>query len=164
MPAIGRAWLALGLCAQLWGAATAPGAVLRVRQDGSGNYTTIQACVNAMSPGDTCLVGPGCTGAVALPSGNRARPAISRRSKRKRRGRWRCGDLRLRGAITCGSRDSIFQPCQRAERLGPLRHRGTEQQSGSDRQLPSRCSVHCAVRDGHTGRSDITSGGTGFTT
>lgn len=37
-----------------------PGAtVRRVRQDGTGNYTTIQACVNAMAAGDTCLVGPG---------------------------------------------------------------------------------------------------------
>jgi len=33
--------------------------VLTVRQDGTGNYTSIQACVNAMAPGDTCLVGPG---------------------------------------------------------------------------------------------------------
>ncbi|HWY75086.1 MAG TPA: LamG-like jellyroll fold domain-containing protein [Verrucomicrobiae bacterium] len=34
-------------------------AVWHVRQDGSGNFTTIQACVNAMSAGDTCLVGDG---------------------------------------------------------------------------------------------------------
>jgi hypothetical protein len=30
-----------------------------VRTNGSGNFTTIQACVNAMAPGDTCLVGAG---------------------------------------------------------------------------------------------------------
>ena len=33
--------------------------VWHVRQNGTGNFTTIQACVNAMSPGDTCLVGAG---------------------------------------------------------------------------------------------------------
>lgn len=30
-----------------------------VRTNGTGNFTTIQACVNAMAPGDTCLVGAG---------------------------------------------------------------------------------------------------------
>jgi len=30
-----------------------------VRQDGTGNFTNIQACVNAMAAGDTCLVGAG---------------------------------------------------------------------------------------------------------
>jgi hypothetical protein len=39
--------------------ASASGAVLTVKKDGSGNYTTIQACANAAQAGDTCLVDPG---------------------------------------------------------------------------------------------------------
>ena len=39
--------------------AGAQGRVYRVRKDGSGDYTTIQACINAMAGGDTCLVGAG---------------------------------------------------------------------------------------------------------
>jgi parallel beta helix pectate lyase-like protein len=30
-----------------------------VKRDGSGNFTTIQACANAVQPGETCLVYPG---------------------------------------------------------------------------------------------------------
>jgi len=33
--------------------------VRTVRTNGTGNYSTIQACVNAMAARDTCLVGPG---------------------------------------------------------------------------------------------------------
>lgn len=33
--------------------------VFTVRTNGTGNYSTIQACVNAMAARDTCLVGPG---------------------------------------------------------------------------------------------------------
>ena len=36
--------------------AQAAGTTYNVRQDGSGNFTTIQACANAANPGDTCLV------------------------------------------------------------------------------------------------------------
>jgi chitodextrinase len=40
---------------------TAPPPVnaLTVKQDGSGNYTTIASCVTAVKPGDACLVYPG---------------------------------------------------------------------------------------------------------
>ena len=33
--------------------------ILRVRQDGTGDFPAIQPCINALTPGDTCLVGPG---------------------------------------------------------------------------------------------------------
>ena len=39
--------------------AGAQGRTYRVRKDGSGDFTTINACVSAMAGGDTCLVGPG---------------------------------------------------------------------------------------------------------
>jgi len=43
---------------------------LLVRKDGSGNYTTIQAAVNAMAARDTVLVGPGTYAErITLPSG-----------------------------------------------------------------------------------------------
>ncbi len=61
-----RSWqqlfgVAPALCAGLLlaGVVQARAAVRTVRKDGTGNYTTIQACVNAMSSGDTCLVGAG---------------------------------------------------------------------------------------------------------
>src|SRR5271157_5551811 len=37
-------------------AVSANAANLTVKSDGGGNYTTIQACANAMSAGDTCTV------------------------------------------------------------------------------------------------------------
>jgi hypothetical protein len=41
-----------------------------VKSNGSGNYTTIQACANAMSPGDTCTVYAGTYNEnVTVPSG-----------------------------------------------------------------------------------------------
>jgi Right handed beta helix region len=39
--------------------ASAQGRTYRVRKDGTGDFTTILACLNAMAGGDTCLVGPG---------------------------------------------------------------------------------------------------------
>jgi hypothetical protein len=48
----------IGLCLMVLGT-VAEGATIRVRQDGTGNYTNIQAAVNAMAARDTCLVGPG---------------------------------------------------------------------------------------------------------
>ncbi|TSC67374.1 MAG: chitinase [Parcubacteria group bacterium Gr01-1014_73] len=39
--------------------AVASAATYNVRQDGAGNYTTIQACANAAQAGDTCLVNSG---------------------------------------------------------------------------------------------------------
>jgi hypothetical protein len=35
------------------------GKVLHVRPDGTGDFTNVQACVNAMAGGDSCLVAPG---------------------------------------------------------------------------------------------------------
>ena len=44
------------LCCVLLLAVSASGANLTVKSGGGGNYTTIQACATAMSPGDTCTV------------------------------------------------------------------------------------------------------------
>lgn len=58
------------LAALFAGRSEARGAVLTVRKDGTGNYTTIQAGVNAMAARDTCLVGPGIYAErVTFPSG-----------------------------------------------------------------------------------------------
>lgn len=51
-------------------AASARAATLTVRTNGTGNYATIQACVNAMAARDTCLVGPGVySERITFPSG-----------------------------------------------------------------------------------------------
>jgi len=61
--------LALASC-MFAGLSSLEGATLRVRQDGTGNYTTIQACVNAMAGGDTCLVSAGTyPQRITFPSG-----------------------------------------------------------------------------------------------
>ena len=44
------------ICCVLLLAVSASGANLTVKPGGGGNYTTIQACATAMSPGDTCTV------------------------------------------------------------------------------------------------------------
>jgi hypothetical protein len=44
------------ICCALLLAVSANGANLTVKSGGGGNYTTIQACATAMSPGDTCTV------------------------------------------------------------------------------------------------------------
>lgn len=55
-----RSWaMAILLLVFLIGPNVLPAAVLTVRTNGTGNYATIQACVNAMAARDTCLVGPG---------------------------------------------------------------------------------------------------------
>ena len=36
------------------------GATLTVKRDGTGDFTTIQACADAASEGDTCVVYAGC--------------------------------------------------------------------------------------------------------
>jgi hypothetical protein len=51
--------MAILLLVFLIGPNVLPAAVLTVRTNGTGNYATIQACVNAMAARDTCLVGPG---------------------------------------------------------------------------------------------------------
>src|SRR4051812_1644093 len=38
------------------------GAEYAVNRDGSGKFTTIQSCADAVKPGDTCLVYPGVYG------------------------------------------------------------------------------------------------------
>ena len=43
----------------LWGVEPAHGAVWRVEQDGSGQFTTLQPAVDAAASGDTILIGPG---------------------------------------------------------------------------------------------------------
>jgi hypothetical protein len=51
-------------------AVSANGANLTVKSGGGGNYTTIQACATAMSPGDTCMVYAGTYNEnVAIPAG-----------------------------------------------------------------------------------------------
>ena len=35
------------------------GQTVTAAQDGTGDHDTVQACVDALSPGDTCLVSPG---------------------------------------------------------------------------------------------------------
>lgn len=61
---LGVILLALAFCTSLHAA------TLSVQQNGTGNYTTIQAAVNAMSSKDTVLVGPGTySERVTFPSG-----------------------------------------------------------------------------------------------
>src|SRR5262245_33495565 len=60
---MGRSWAALAfavlISCLIVNEADAQGRTYRVRKDGTGDFTTILACVNAMAGGDTCLVGPG---------------------------------------------------------------------------------------------------------
>jgi len=58
------------ICCALLLAASASGANLTVKSGGGGNYTTIQACATAMSPGDTCTVYAGTYNEdVTVPAG-----------------------------------------------------------------------------------------------
>jgi Right handed beta helix region len=62
-PKANNPWPALAFAALsfIWivNDAAAQGRTYRVRKDGTGDFTTILACVNAMAGGDTCLVSPG---------------------------------------------------------------------------------------------------------
>jgi hypothetical protein len=61
-------WCALLLAVSASGATS--GANLTVKSGGGGNYTTIQACATAMSPGDTCTVYAGTYNEnVTIPAG-----------------------------------------------------------------------------------------------
>ncbi len=58
------------ICCVLLLAVSASGANLTVKSGGGGNYTTIQACATAMSPGDTCTVYAGTYNEnVTIPAG-----------------------------------------------------------------------------------------------
>ena len=58
------------ICCALLLAASASGTNLTVKSGGGGNYTTIQACATAMSPGDTCTVYAGTYNEnVTVPAG-----------------------------------------------------------------------------------------------
>ncbi|HWQ93033.1 MAG TPA: choice-of-anchor Q domain-containing protein [Clostridia bacterium] len=71
---LGAGIAALGLFFAL-GAEIGRAATLRVRQDGAGNYATIQSAVNAMAPGDTVVVGPGLYNErITFPTGKSGSP------------------------------------------------------------------------------------------
>jgi len=58
------------ICCALLLAVSANGANLTVKSGGGGNFTTIQACATAMSPGDTCVVYAGTYNEnVTIPAG-----------------------------------------------------------------------------------------------
>ncbi len=51
-----------------------------VKKDGSGNFTTIQACANAVSAGDTCVVSPGTYSGASITSSGTAGNRITFRA------------------------------------------------------------------------------------